>query len=74
MANEQFEMEMMGFGCASCAYTIEKLGKKIDGIDAIKVNLGDNRITVEHHGDKENLAEQISSIVDRIGHDVKLID
>ncbi len=68
---QNLEMEMLGFGCASCVYTIEKMGRKIPGVDSIHVNLGDQRIRIEHHGEHHDIVARIADIVKRIGHDVR---
>ncbi len=65
------EMEMLGFGCASCVYTIERTGRKIPGVEEIRVNLADQRIRIRHNGDRQQIVDTITDIVKRIGHEVK---
>lgn len=71
METKKLEMEMLGFGCTSCVYTIEKMGRKIPEVEKIDVNLGDQRIRIEHSGDRTEIVKKISEIVNRIGHEVR---
>ena len=71
MDTEKLEMEMLGFGCPSCVYTIEKTGRKIPTITNISVNLANQRIYIEHTGDRAEIVQKISEIINRIGHEVR---
>ena len=71
METQNFEMEMRGFGCPSCVYTIEKTGRKIPAVKNIAVNLANQRIYIEHTGDRAEIVQKISEIVHRIGHEVR---
>ena len=71
MNTETLIMEMQGFGCPSCVYTIEKMGRKIAGIEKISVHLADQRIRIEHTGHRAEVVRQITEIVHRIGHEVR---
>lgn len=62
---------MMSFGCPSCAYTVERLGKKIPGIEAIRVDLSKHEIRVDYEGD-DSVLEAVCDIVNRIGHDAEI--
>ena len=71
METKKLEMEMLGFGCTSCVYTIEKMGRKVPGVKKINASLADQRIYIEHTGDREETIQNISEIVNRIGHEVR---
>jgi len=71
MQTNSLTMEMLGFGCPSCVYTIEKLGRKIPGIEKIAVSLGQQRIRIEYTGDRDEIIRQVTGIVQRIGHEVR---
>lgn len=71
MQTDSITMEMLGFGCPSCVYTIEKMGRKVPGIKTIDVNLGNQRIRIEHTGERAEIVRHITEIVHRIGHDVR---
>ena len=70
-SSENIEMEMLGFGCASCVYTIERTGRKIPGVEEIRVNLADQRIRIRHSGNRKQIIDTITDIVKRIGHEVR---
>jgi len=71
METEVIIMEMRGFGCPSCVYTIEKTGRKIPGVQRISVSLADQRIRIEHTGDRAGIISKVAEIVNRIGHEVR---
>ena len=71
MATKEAVLDMLGFGCASCAYTVERLGKKIPGVQAIRVDLSLHEIRVAYDGN-DSILDEICSIVSRIGHDAKV--
>jgi copper chaperone CopZ len=71
MAKKKAILDMMDFGCASCAYTVERMGKKIAGVEAIRVDLSKHEIRVDYDGD-DTVLDEICSIVNRIGHDAKV--
>lgn len=73
MSTNEIVMEMQGFGCPSCVYTIEKTGRKIPAVQNISVSLADQRIRITHNGDRAEIVQKISEIVNRIGHDVREI-
>ncbi len=67
----EIEFDMIGFGCGSCVYTIEKLGRKIPGVIAIHASLADKRVRVKHNGDRDAIVRQLTDIVSRIGHEIR---
>ncbi len=71
METKTLEMEMLGFGCTSCVYTIEKMGSKVPGVKKIDASLADQRISIQHTGNREEIVRKISEIVNRIGHEVR---
>jgi copper chaperone CopZ len=62
---------MIGFGCGSCVYTIEKLGRKIAGVVDIHASLADKRVRVQYDGDRDTIVRQLTDIVSRIGHEIR---
>ncbi len=60
-------MDLKGAHCASCAYTIEHLGRKIQGVEDILVNAGKQEIYVTYDGDTSSL-EKISEVIQRLGY------
>ena len=69
---KEIEFDMLGFGCGSCVYTIEKLGRKIDGVIDIHASLADKRVRVKHDGDHDAIVKQLTDIVNRIGHEIRV--
>lgn len=68
MKNDILDLE--GATCASCAYTIEHLGRKIEGIEDISVDTLNAQIRVKSNGDGRVLGK-IVDIVRKIGYDAK---
>ncbi|HAS82723.1 MAG TPA: hypothetical protein DCS43_08640 [Verrucomicrobia bacterium] len=72
MKPDEIVMDMLGFGCASCVYTIEKMGRKLAGVKTIRANLGDRLIHITcEPALRQQIIEQITDMVRRIGHDVR---
>jgi len=67
----EIEFDMLGFGCASCVYTIEKLGRKIPGVTGVHASLADKRVRVTHNGDRDTIVQALTDIVSRIGHEIR---
>lgn len=60
-------LELEGAHCASCAYTIEHLGRKVEGVRDIRVITATGEAHVEYEGNPGSL-ETIVEIVKRIGY------
>ncbi len=56
-----------GANCPSCAYTIEHLGRKVQGVSDVKVDTAELAIRVEYEGNPGSL-ERIAEIVRRLGY------
>jgi copper chaperone CopZ len=56
-----------GLRCASCAYAVERLGRKIAGVEDVRVDAATGTIKVTYDGDPSSL-RKISDIVARLGH------
>jgi copper chaperone CopZ len=58
-----------GGTCPSCAYTIEHLGRKVEGVRDIFVDVNESRLQVDYSPAAENeVLEAIPRIVGRIGY------
>jgi copper chaperone CopZ len=64
-------LDLDGAHCASCAYAIEHLGRKIQGVKDIAVDAAQKEIRVEYEGNPGSL-ERIVEIVHRLGYDAKI--
>ncbi len=60
-------LDLEGAHCASCAYTIEHLGRKVRGIYDIHVDASKGEIHVDYEGNPESL-HSVTEIVQRIGY------
>jgi copper chaperone CopZ len=66
-------LALEGAHCASCAYTIEHVGRKIKGIDSIRVQAGEQRVYVEYDGNPEVL-DKVAGIVKNIGYSATIVE
>ena len=64
-------MDLKGAHCASCAYTIEHLGRKIKGVKDVHVETGKQEIRVSYDGNPGSL-ERIVEIVKYLGYDASI--
>jgi copper chaperone CopZ len=48
-------LDLEGTNCTSCVYTIEHLGRKVQGVTDIKVNTPNHEIMVEYEDDPGSL-------------------
>jgi copper chaperone CopZ len=64
-------LDLKGAHCASCAYTIEHLGRKIQGVRDIRVITDKGEVHVEYEGNPDSL-ERIVEIVKRIGYSASI--
>lgn len=71
--NRKGVVALKGAHCASCAYTIEHLGRKIKGILAIRVRTDEQKAYVDYDGSEEVL-DQVVEIVGKIGYSAKVIE
>ncbi len=62
-------IKITGMSCAACAARIEKGLKRIEGVEAVNVNLAMERATVDYD-DKVAAREQIDQVVRKLGYDV----
>lgn len=64
-------LDIEGAHCASCAYTIEYLGRKVDGVEDVRVVTARGEALVEYDGNPGSL-ERIVEIVKRIGYNASI--
>jgi copper chaperone CopZ len=60
-------LDVQGANCPSCAFTIEKLGRKVRGVTEVRVDVTRNEIRVDYDGAPGTL-ESIAGIVGRLGY------
>jgi cation transport ATPase len=64
-------LDLKGANCASCSYTIEHLGRKVEGVRDVRVIPGKAEVHVEYGGNPGSL-EKITEIVRRIGYNATI--
>ncbi|MFA7108613.1 MAG: cation transporter [Sphaerochaetaceae bacterium] len=52
MIHEEYIIE--GMSCAACSATVERVTKKLDGVDESSVNLATNKLTISYDEKKLN--------------------
>ena len=60
-----------GANCPSCAFTIEHLGRKVQGVSDVKVDTSLLAIQVKYEGNPGSL-ERIAEIVRRLGYSAEI--
>lgn len=66
-------LKLHGAHCASCAYTIEHIGRKIKGIESIRVHSGAQRVEVEYSGEP-GVLDKVAQIVKNIGYSADVME
>jgi len=64
-------LPILGMTCANCVATVERNLKKVDGVDAVNVNLSSERAAVTYDPSKANLTDMITR-VQRAGYEVAM--
>jgi len=75
MKQERF-LKLHGANCASCAYAIEKFGRRLDGVSDIEVDTLNAQVKVDLETDEEDrqdgILKEIVDLVRRIGYDAEI--
>jgi Cd2+/Zn2+-exporting ATPase len=64
---KQAVLKLQGADCASCAHTIERVGRKLDGISYIRVDASSSEVHITYDGD-ETPVEKIEDVIRRLGY------
>lgn len=71
-------LDLRGATCASCAYTIERTGRKLDGVEDIRVNSAVSKVEVsftEPQAEKQHeILEKIRNVIHLLGYDADIAD
>ena len=71
-------LNLHGANCASCAYAIEKFGRRLDGVADIQVDTLNAQVKVDFDTDEEDrqdsILKKILSLIRRIGYDAEIRD
>lgn len=71
MDRKEAILDLRGGHCASCAFAIEHLGRKVPGISEVRVDTANSVIRVLYEGDPACL-ERIVEGVSRLGYAARL--
>jgi copper chaperone CopZ len=66
-ALRQGVLDVDGAQCPSCAFTIEKLGRRVPGVSEVRLDVARHEIRVDYDGSPGTL-ERIAGIVDNLGY------
>lgn len=66
-------LEMLGFGCPSCAYAIERVAGRFEGVHAVRVDLAAGRITVDFDG-RDIVIPKLQDYIRTLGHDTRVVE
>jgi copper chaperone CopZ len=64
-------LDVAGANCASCVYAIEHLGRKVQGVEEVRVDPAEQEIHVVYGGNPGSL-EKIAEIVRRLGYEARV--
>jgi copper chaperone CopZ len=64
-------LDLDGANCASCAYAIEHLGRKVQGVSEVSVDTGSREVRVLYEGNPGSL-ERIAEIVRKLGYEATI--
>lgn len=70
MPDKEVTLDMIEFGCPSCAYAIERNARRIPGIRDIRVDLASHEIRVRYDGNAAAI-QALQEVVSRLGHEAK---
>ena len=69
-------LQLEGANCASCAYSIEHLGRKLKGVQEVSVDAADKLVTVQFDETdpkfQQQALHQIIEVVRKLGYDASV--
>ncbi|ORC37825.1 heavy-metal-associated domain-containing protein [Marispirochaeta aestuarii] len=68
---KQAKLKLSGATCASCVFTIEHAGRKVQGVADVNVDASKGEISVSYGGNAGSL-ERIKEIVHRLGYSAEI--
>jgi copper chaperone CopZ len=71
MSSHTAVLDVNGARCASCSFAIEHMGRKVPGVQEVRVYPDSQEIHVTYGGDPAAL-EKIIGIVARLGYEARL--
>ncbi|HDQ15199.1 MAG TPA: heavy-metal-associated domain-containing protein [Sediminispirochaeta sp.] len=71
-------LDLQGAHCASCAYSIERIGRKMNGVSDVRVDTSASRVEVSFADSDEDQQrsslEKIIQVVRRLGYDAAVAE
>ena len=65
--NKVIELKIEGMTCAACAKAVERVGKKLEGVESISVNIATDKANVIYNPAKVKLS-QIKAAIEKAGY------
>ena len=66
---KNLELKIGGMTCAACAKAVERVIKKLDGVEYVNVNIATEKVNIEYDSSKLKLS-QIKSIIEKSGYSI----
>lgn len=66
-SNKKIDMKIDGMTCAACAKAVERVVKKLDGVESISVNIATDKANIDYNPSKVKLS-QIKAAIEKAGY------
>lgn len=66
-SNKKIDMKIDGMTCAACAKAVERVVKKLDGVESISVNIATDKANIDYDPSKVKLS-QIKAAIEKAGY------
>lgn len=66
-SNKKIDMKIDGMTCAACAKAVERVVKKLDGVESISVNIATDKANIDYNPSKVKLS-QIKADIEKAGY------
>ncbi|MFY0889178.1 heavy metal translocating P-type ATPase [Clostridioides difficile] len=66
-SNKKIDMKIDGMTCAACAKAVERVVKKLDGVESISVNIATDKANIDYDPSKVKLS-QIKAAIEKTGY------
>ncbi len=67
--NKQLELKVGGMTCAACAKAVERVTKKLNGVETSSVNIATEKANIEYDPSKVRIS-QIKAVIEKAGYTV----
>ena len=66
---KSLELKIGGMTCAACAKAVERLTKKLDGVEKSNVNIATEKASIEYDSSKVKVSD-IKSVIEKAGYSI----